>query len=634
MPKPSITAANSAIFADVRPPARAPWPALLPLIALFALSGIAQAQVDPRISACLTTPAPPCVDVIGARLLEIERETADPVARALLMKERAVLLYQLGRHDAGDAVLAAFTPQTDIRDYAIIDIIGSLDKDTFARGDTLLALMNQPDLYEIARARHIVNLVRFTDADTALEAVSTTNRHDHPLEFVGVQHLILAFVDDGRMDEALAFAAGPLAADTTERRTSILSSIVDDLIHRARLNAAQQVLALIDDPYLVSHTRARLAARYAAIGDAAQADALFKDARAQWTALPEADSRAIAFDYFAEAAVDSGRVALALEAARDVSTFRFDLAHALATVAALAANHRDPVWRDIVTEALSVLEQGPQSGADIADALDNVWQHLAVAPARGGDMPLAVSLIERISNEVQRSHTYTIIAADLSQDGQFSGALELLSAPNDANIQAQGLVALALLARDRGHRAVADEAIGRAYSMIEGPDAPLVPFDEMTIRQLVHWEVSEGHYDVAQTRMGTLEDVWLKIEASAEIVRTTAEQGTAEEFETHLAFAQDTLQHLEDPAQNTMMARYLSVTLATVDRSEEALDLALAASDQSVRDELLSALVITHGAHSRFQLGMDVVMHIADEAKRLEMEHGLLVDSLGAVIEE
>ncbi len=590
------------------------------------LTGEAAAQ--PLLAQCIVEPKAVCSDVLTNRISALQGEMKNTEDVALSQMKLVQVLAQSGRFGAAEAIIDNIAPPPSrpvVKDMAIVSLIQALGENSRAYNRALLDQIVEPNHYERARASHIANLAQSGDVDAAVAEVATTNRADQPLEEFALHHLSEALLQNDQLETAWRIVEEN--ADDSSR-WSVLDGIMENRLAAGHYDEARATISRMKrSPWRVIST-ARLAAALTRSGQTEQAQDSFAQARRLLADIKDAETRFKIFSTFTQVAVSADEIDVAVAAARDVSSHRFDYAASLLTVARVsAAINKDAKWRPVINEAIKVLTNGLTQGADTEDILNNSWMQIISIAAAAGEPEWAADLIEKITGEQRRKQELHVLVTSLAYAGQLEAAMELLPRQFDKDLQAQAFLTVAQAASEAGNEAIKQEAMNVVTGLVEGRDGEVELSDE-TYRSLAVWEARTGNLKTAEMRMQFVKDFGLQARTRIMIARYATEHGSDEEYRNCLAAARAAIKRVEQPVVRTSLIRHLTAMLTMHRKAKDALAIIQQEPDPATRDELSFSNSLMFRHLRQFDNAMAVIVNISDPAERMKIEHELLLSLL------
>ncbi len=596
----------------------------------FALAGdTAQAQTS--VANCLESQDAACVDVLNARLEEIENAMQDSEDQAVAKLGRVTALALLRRLDLAEAAVDSMPDNSSnpaFKDSAIVAIISVPAQDAVERGRLLLSRIVSPEYYETARAAYIINLIRTSDVDTALQELVATNQPGAPMKYVGVYQLAHALALKDRPDDALELVLNSSQGDE-HYEGMVLESLVMGLIDKDRVPDAIKLLTHIKAPFWEAAAKSRVAAELSKNGHMADAEELFAQARLKMASLDKPEDRFRIFESFTRSAIAGGRLDFALKAVDDVSSFPADRAAALQTILDIGAGKLDQTeWRPIAHELISLRATQPRKVQMPAERWNNDWRRLATAVAVSGDSKLATNLVQRIPDKDVQQAAMDTIAIILIHSMRFQEAVAVLQLQPNRDRQVQGYIRLSQIADNYGQSAVAEKAIWTAIGLVEGPD--FVPVSDSTVSMLARYESRTGQYEEAELRLQHIEDQEIQVRARIANFGFAATHGSQDDYNRYLKIARRAVYTVESGKVKSQLLTELASQLVYAGKSEPIFDLAKTIDESAERDRFLLNMAYVFSGYQQFVPAKKVVSEISDPAMRAVEEHRLLLAVLRA----
>ncbi len=593
------------------------------------LGGTAQAQNS--IASCLESQDAACVDVLNARLAQIENAMQDPEDEAVAKLGRVTALALLRRMDLAEVAVDSMPDNSSnpaFKDSAIVAIVSVPAQDSVERGRLMLSRILSREYYETARAAYIINLIRTSDVDTALQELVATNQPGEPMRYVGVYQLSHALALKGRLDDARELILNSGQGDENHEGM-MLESLVMTLIDKGRIADATKLLTYIKAPLWEATAKSRVAAELSKNGHMADAEELFDQARRKMAALDQPEDRFRIFESFTRSAVAGGRLDFALKAVDDVSNFPADRAAALQTILDIGAGKLGQTeWRPIADELISLHANQPRKVQMSAERWNNDWRRLATAVAVSGDSKLATSLVQRIPDKDVQQAAMDTIAIILIHTMRFQEAFAVLPLQSDRDRQVQGYVRLSQIADNYGQSAVAEKAISTAIGIVEGPD--FLPVSDSTVSMLARYESRTGQYEEAELRLQHIEDQEIQVRARIANFGFAATHGSQDDYNRYLKIARRAVYAVESEKVKSQLLRELASQLVYAGKSEPIFGLAKTIEESAERDRFLLNMAYVFSGYQQFVPAKKVVSEISDPAMRMAEEHRLLLAVLRA----
>lgn len=607
----------------------------LTICAFLAAAGFAltshTAQAKTSVANCLESQDAACVDVLNVRLEEVENAMQDPEDEAVAKLGRVTALALLRRLDLAANALDSMPGNSGnpaFKDSAIVAIISVPAENPVERGRRLLSRIVSPEYYETARAAYIINLVRTSDVDTALQELVATNRPGEPMRYVGVYQLSHALALKGRLDDALELVQNSSDGDENHEGM-VLESLVMTLIDKGRIADATKIMAYIKAPLWEATAKSRVAAELSKNGHMADAEELFGQARRKMAALDHPEDRFRIFESFTRSAIAGGRLDFALKAVDDVSSFPNDRAAALQTIFDIGAGKLDQIeWRPIADELISLHVKQPRNVQMAAERWNNDWRRLATAVAVSGDSKLATSLVQRIPDKDVQQAAMDTIAIILIHSMRFQEAVSVLQLQSNRDRQVQGYIRLSQIADNYGQSAVAEKAISTAIGLVEGPD--FVPVSDSTVSMLARYESRIGQYEKAEIRLRHVQDKEVQVRARIANFGFAATHGSQDDYNRYLKIARRAVYTVESGKVKSQLLRELASQLVYAGKSEPIFDLAKKIDESAERDRFLLNMAYVFSGYQQFVPAKKVVSEISDPDMRMVEEHRLLLAVLRA----
>lgn len=586
-----------------------------------------EAAAQSKLERCFAEPKAACSDVLIDRISALQSEMKSAEDVALSQVKLAQVLAKGGRVEAAEAVINNIAPPSSrpaVKDIAIVSLIQARSEDTGTRNSDLLAQVLAPDRYEMARASHIANLAQSGNVDVAVAEAATTNRANQPLLEFALANLAQALLQNGQLETAWKIV--DQYADKSSR-WPVLNIIMENRLAAGQYNEARATISRMKETSRRAISTAQLAAALTRSGQSQQGKDSFAKARQMLAEIDDPEMRFIAFDGFAQVVVNAGEIDMALAAAQDAGSNRFDYADALLTVARISANiNNDAKWQPIITDAIAVLMDGAAQGLKAEDSLNQIWSNVISVTAATGEAEWAADLIGKITSKQQRSQELNVLVTSLIDAEQLETALRLLPLQTDGDVKAQGFLRVALAASETGKESVKQEAMEVVIGLVEGPNE--IEISDETNSLLALWEASAGNLKAAEMRVRFVDELSLQARARIMIARYAAKYGNDEEYTNYLAGARAVINQVEQPTTRASLIRYLTTLLAMHGKAQDTFAIIQQEPDQNIRDELSLSSSLMFGNLRQFDKAMAAIANISDPAERMKIEHGLLISLL------
>lgn len=591
-------------------------------------SDVVRAETD--VASCLEAPNSACFDPLNTGLDAIESGMSDPDAEGLAKLKRATALAASGKLDLAQEVVDAMPDSASnrgFRDSAILAMLSAVQSEPQVSGRNFLSQITAPEYYETARGIYIANLLRMADLDTVMQEMVDTNQPNQPMKYVAVRELSEALADAGRLREAVQLI-GRSAPNDDGMKDMQLETLVSNLLYRGSVANAGKVLAEINDPYWQIIAKSGVARALATDGNMADAEVLFHEAEAAIAGIAEPKRRLRAFQSFAHVALAGGRADLAGQMAEKASTTAADHAHLLTVILGIGSKRLKETELHSITEtAISLLQKNADSSAALPDH-NYGWGNLATKVAMAGDLSLAVSLIQRISDETWRQQALKDVISSLAYNSHFQDALDLLPLQKNGDMQVQGYLLISQLAKSAGQKAMAEKSFSVAVGLVEGPE--FVTVNEATVGKLAQYESAIGEYDVAERRLRHLTDEDIRTRGRIVNFGLAAEKGSQGDYDTYLNIARDAVGAIDSPDLQRRLLQRLALTLVHAGKAETLPELALTIKADSERDKFLLTMTVIMTNYQMLVPIRELIPEFADPAQRALAEHELLLAALRA----